>query len=599
MDNRQLLESLKIDTRKINGSGKTICPKCSHTRKSSNKNDPCLSVDINMGTYKCHNNCGFQGGVKIYEPKKVDYVIPVPVAQKVLSDKMINWFFKERAISSTTLGLAKVTESSEYMPQTRKPENTINFNYFRDGQLVNIKFRDARKNFKMVKDAELIFYGIDDIKGSDWCVIVEGEIDKLSFLEVGIKEVVSVPNGATKSTNYNLDYLDNCIDQFDDKKKIILAMDTDEVGVAFRDEFARRLGFERCYKVNFDGCKDANEYLVKHGKKLALCIADENIKQFPISGIVDLDAIWDDVEDLFKNGLVQGETTGKIAELDKKFSVFLGQLMVLTGIPNHGKSPFALFIMACLSVRYGWRWALFTPEHTPLTIFIAKLCELLLGKKAKPVIGFIDAEKQLAKSFISEHFYFIQPEDDDLCLDNILDKAKILVKSKGIKGFLLDPWNKLEHNIKNGDTEHNYISRELDKITKFSERSLVFSIVIVHPKKMLKQKNSNMFEIPTLYDISGSSNWYNKPQIGVTYYRNFDTGNGEVHIKKMKYSHQGEVCEVHVKYNINNGRFIGVNGEWDNTNWLDRVFQTDINYDEPLSETTEYNTEDTDEPLPF
>lgn len=597
MENRQLLESLGIDTRKIKGSGKTICPKCSHLRKK--KTDPCLSVDINMGTYKCHNNCGFQGGVSIYQPKQKEYTLPAPKNQSVISDKMVNWFFSQRSISSNTLGLARITESMEYMPQTLKEENTVNFNYYREGELVNIKYRDARKNFKMYKNAELIFYGLDDIKNSDWCIIVEGEIDKLSFLEVGIKEVVSVPNGATKSNNYNLEYLDNCFEYFDNKKKIILAMDTDEVGIALRDELARRFGFERCYKVNFGDCKDANEYLVKYGASLKECVSDDNIKEFPISGIINIDDIWDDVENLFKVGITQGEQTGKIAELDKKLSFFLGQLMVMTGIPNHGKSPFALFIMVCLSIRYGWRWALFTPEHTPITLFIVSLCELLIGKKSKPVVGFSDNEKKLAKSFISEHFHFIQPEDDDLCLDNILEKAKVLVKLKGIKGFLLDPWNKLEHNIKNGDTEHNYISRELDKVTKFSERNLVLSIVIVHPKKMPKQKNSTMFEIPTLYDISGSSNWYNKPHIGVTFYRNFSTGNSEVHIKKMKYGHQGEVGEVPVKYNLNNGRFCGVNSEWDNTNWLDRVFQADIDYEYNVNNATkEYDTEPVGD-LPF
>lgn len=596
-DNRQLLESLGIDTRKINGSGKTICPKCSHLRK--NKKDPCLSVDVNTGRYNCHNSCGFSGVVGIYQPKPKEYIVPVPKNQSTLSEKTLNWFFNKRHISSTTLGLGNVTQSMEYMPQTQKEENTINFNYYRNKELVNIKFRDARKNFKMVKDAELIFYGVDDIKDSDWCVIVEGEIDKLSFLEVGIKEVISVPNGASGSNKPNLEYLDNCIEYFDNKKKIILATDSDAVGVFLRDELARRLGFEKCFKVNFKDCKDANEYLVKYGSELKECIEDKNLREFPISGVINVEDIWDDVEILFQTGLSKGETTGKISELDKKFSVFLGQMMVLTGIPNHGKSPFALFIMACLSVRYGWRWALFTPEHSPLAVFIIGLCELLLGKKAKADVGFSDSEKKLAKSFIQEHFYFISPEDDDLCLDNILEKAKLLVQQKGIKGFLLDPWNKLEHNIKAGDTEHNYISRELDKVIRFSERNMVFSILVVHPKKMPKQKTNSMFEIPTLYDISGSSNWYNKPQIGVTFYRNFDTGNSEVHIKKMKYKHQGEVGEVHVKYNLNNGRFIGVNSDWDNTNWLDRTFQADIDYElNVIEKEKEYDIEPTGD-LPF
>lgn len=596
MDNRQLLESLQIDTRKIRGAGKTVCPKCSHLRKK--KTDPCLSVDVNTGRYNCHNNCGFSGAVNVYTPKPKEYAVPVPKAVSNLSEKTVAWFFNERHISSNTLNLAKVSQSMEYMPQTQKSENTINFNYYRNGNLVNVKYRDARKNFKLVKDAEMIFYGIDDIKESDWCIIVEGEIDKLSFLEVGIKEVISVPNGASKSNNATLEYLDNCIEYFDNKKRIILAMDMDSVGIALRDELARRLGFERCFKVDFEDCKDANEYLIKYGTKLKECVSYENIKEFPISGVINVDDIWNDVEALFKDGITAGEQTGKIYELDKKLSFFLGQLMVMTGIPNHGKSPFALFIMVCLSIRYGWRWALFTPEHTPLTMFIVSLCELLLGKKAKEKIGFSDSEKNLARSFIQDHFYFIQPEDDDLCLDNILDKAKSLVQLKGIKGFLLDPWNKLEHNLKSGDTEHNYISRELDKITRFSERNLVFSIVIVHPKKMLPKKNSTMFEVPNLYDIAGSSNWYNKPQIGVTFYRNFEEGNSEVHIKKMKYVHQGEVGMVKIKYNMNNGRFVSVNSDWDNTNWLDTAFQADIDYESNINDRQEYDNEPTSD-LPF
>ena len=76
--------------------------------------------------------------------------------------------------------------------------------------------------------------------------------------------VISVPNGATLNHN-NLDYLDNCIDYFEDKEKIILAVDADEPGQMLKQEFVRRLGAENCYIVDFADCKDANEYLIKHG----------------------------------------------------------------------------------------------------------------------------------------------------------------------------------------------------------------------------------------------------------------------------------------------------------------------------------------------
>ena len=88
-------------------------------------------------------------------------------------------------------------------------------------------------------------------------------MDVLALHEAGITNAISVPNGATLNTN-NLEYLDNCIDYFEDKEKIILAVDTDEAGQALQAELVRRLGSEVCYLASFDDCKDANEYLIKY-----------------------------------------------------------------------------------------------------------------------------------------------------------------------------------------------------------------------------------------------------------------------------------------------------------------------------------------------
>ena len=93
----------------------------------------------------------------------------------------------------------------------------------------------------------------------------EGEMDVLALHEAGITNAISVPNGATLNTN-NLDYLDNCIDYFDDMSKIIIAVDSDAPGQALQTELIRRLGAETCFLATFDDCKDANEYLQKYGK---------------------------------------------------------------------------------------------------------------------------------------------------------------------------------------------------------------------------------------------------------------------------------------------------------------------------------------------
>jgi twinkle protein len=565
---KELFLDIGIETKRSAGQDKVLCPKCSSDRK--NKKDPCLSIDLGTGEYNCHNQCGFKGGViknrDSFVPKPKEYIKPVFNNRTQLCNGMIK-YFEGRCIYQQSLLDFKITESVRYMPKLEKEVNTINFNYFREGELVNIKFRPAKKAFVMVKDAELIFYNLDAIKDSEWCVITEGEIDCISFHQSGIKEVVSVPNGASKGAN--LEYLDNCIDYFSNKTKIIIATDNDEAGASLRDELARRLGYDICFKVDFGDCKDANEFLQAHGpEKLSKLISKDALVEFPMAGIITADMVWEDVEWLLEHGLKRGDITGVLDDFDKLVSFVPGQLMALTGIPNHGKSPFALLIMASLSLNAKWKWGIYSPEHKPLAIFLVKICELLLGKRARSGFGFAKSEKDLAKDFISEHFIFIEPEDDNYSLDSILDKAKRLVTRKGIRGLLIDPWNKLEHNMGKGDNETMYISKELDKVIKFNQRNSVFSIIIAHPTKIRKNLKSTLFEVPNLYDIAGSANWFNKVDIGVCFYRNFQTGMSEIYVQKIKYEHLGMQGMCEVKYNVNNSRFVNLNGGWDNSNWL-------------------------------
>lgn len=588
-DNKTLLEDLGIDLRNRNIDGKTLCPKCSHTRKK--KNDKCLSVNIIEGKYNCWNDtCDFKGSVNGTYTEKIEkeYVRPVFKNTTQLGTDLVKWFQEKRGIGQVALNKCKLTESKGF---DGRP--VINFNFFRNNELINIKYRDLDKKFRLEKNAELIFYGLDDIKDSDWCVIVEGEIDKIAFAHAGVMEVVSVPNGASNSDKANLDYLDNCIDYFKNKKKVILATDADAAGVLLRDELARRIGYDVCFKVDLKGYKDANDFLIGKGStELKQVIHDDNLIEFPMDGIITTEMMWDKLEHLMKNGLERGAVTKTIPEFDELVSFVQGQMMVLTGIPNHGKSPFALMIMASLSIHHKWKWGLFTPEHKPLEIFLVKICELLLGRKMQKTVGLSTTESFLAKKFMNDHFFFIEPET--YTVDNVIEKAKDLVKRKGIKGILIDPWNKLEHNFQKGDNETNYISKELDKIISFDQLYSVFSIIVAHPAKMKKMFKSTLYEVPSLYDIAGSSNWFNKPDIGITFYRNFTTGNSEVYVQKMKYDHLGKQGLCVLKWNPKNSRFNAASGDFDNSNWLlGKPHEPEINFP-----TEDYNNEPVEE-LPF
>ena len=147
-----------------------ICPKCSHERKK--KKDKCVMLDWERALATCQH-CGSVMQMHEYEKKNQTktYVRPVEKNYTPLNEKVVQWF-KGRGISAKTINYLRITDGIEWMPQTKTEVHTIQFNYYLDSQLVNTKYRDARKNFKMIKDAEKIFYNLDSIRFTEQVVIV-------------------------------------------------------------------------------------------------------------------------------------------------------------------------------------------------------------------------------------------------------------------------------------------------------------------------------------------------------------------------------------------------------------------------------------------
>jgi twinkle protein len=534
------------------------CPVCSDDRKK--RHLKCFSYNTEKQSGKCAH-CDvvlIKKNEEFVKREIKQYKTPIFKNDTQLSDKVVKWF-RDRQISQKTLLELKVTEGLEWMPQTQKEENTIQFNYFRDGEIVNTKYRDAKKNFKLFKDAELIFYNIDCLKENNEVIIVEGEMDALSLWECGFKNVISVPNGANLNRN-NLVYLDNCIDLFLADTKIILALDNDKAGNNLRDELARRFGFEMCSKVTFKDCKDANECLLTYGTQgVAECI--KNREEYPLEGVFSAKDIDAEIDDYYYNGLPNGAKLN-IPQLDERLEYHLGYLSVITGIPSHGKSEVLDFMLCKLSTLSDWKFALYSPENYPLQLHFSKIAEKLIGKPFSGSGKMNEMELRLAKEFFDNHFYFIKPEKN-FALDNILASVKSLIRKKGVNAFIIDAWNKLEHNY---DNESRYISKELDKITMFTETNHVHCFLVAHPTKIQKDKVTGKFEIPNLYSINGSANWYNKAHNGITVYRDFETNKTYIYFQKIKFKHWGSVGHAEMTWNGRNGRYHSLTS--DDSNWL-------------------------------
>jgi len=530
-------------------------------------------------------------GENTEKPKKTDFKRPKTKNSSKLSEKCLKWF-SERKISEKTLLDLKVTEGIEWMPQTKKDENTIQFNYYRNGELINTKFRDARKNFKLVSGAELIMYNLDSVKGKEKIIIVEGEIDCLSLYECGFENCISVPNGAGVGKN-NLTYFDNSIEFLPENTHYILALDNDAPGNNLRDELGRRLGFENCSTVVFRDCKDANECLVKYGKEAIIeCINEA--KEYPIKGVFTSKDLRNEITSYYINGLPKAYGIG-VREFDEYIKFKEGYLTIITGIPGHGKSEFLDFILCKLNVLHGWKSALYSPENHPLELHFSKFAEKIIGKPFEGNEKMSPTDLEAAIQYHNDNFFFIKPEDD-FTTDTILSTAKQLVRKKGIKAVVIDAWNKLDHKYK-GTNETQYISNELDKIVNFCERNLIHLFLVVHPLKMPKDK-TGQYEVPNLYSCAGSANFFNKTANGISVYINRETGDSEIYIQKVKFKHWGKVGKVLFRWNPINGRYY--QGLKDFDNWLqyegsNTKFEETKKQDTPIFEN---NLTDKDD-LPF
>ena len=550
---------IELKSNKTSGEVQTICPQCSHTRKK--KKDKCLSVNLDKKVWHCHH-CGWDGLIK--EEVKKEYIRPIFTNRTNLGEKELSWFDK-RGISTATLNHFKVTCQKEWMPQKNAEVNTIGFNYWRNGELINTKFRDAEKNFKLVKDAELIFFNLDALKNQSEVYICEGEIDCLTLHQIGVINVISVPNGAQLGNN-NLIYLENCINDLENITRFHICTDNDRAGRKLRLDLANRLGIENCDFVVFGDCKDANESLQKHGAEKTLNFA-LNPLQFPLEGSFSLDDISEEIEDFYDNGLPKGAKTG-IFYFDEKLSFHLSYLTILTGIPSHGKTAFLDFLLVRLLIQESWKGAFYSPENKPTKLHFSKLARLLIGKSWDGEYRMTKAEMFMCKEFLDDKFWFIKPEKD-FTLDSILKSTAQLIKRYGIKFFVIDAWNKLEH-LEDSTT---YIGRCLDKLALFCETNNVMCFLVAHPTKMRKEVSGIKYEVPTLYDISGSANFFNKADLGLTMYRDFGTNVSTLHIQKVKFNHWGETGKIDLKYDLISGRYYLDGHTPDNRPWIKETFE--------------------------
>ena len=548
----------------------TTCPKCSHTRKKSQVK--CLSANIEKGVWHCWH-CewagslahGEQGRSRPFDWKPPTYrrpvFLPAPPTNELLQ------FFERRGIDRSVVEQFGIRQDMVYFPQIEARVPAIVFPYRRKAEVVNCKYRalsvgaDQKKMFRQETDAEKIFYNVDSLVGQTTAYVVEGEMDVVACAMAGLLAVVSVPDGAppehSKPTAKKFEYLVNCESALAPLTKIILAVDGDGPGHALEEELARRLGQERCWRVQWpEGCKDANDVLVSQGKA-ALRDVLANAKPWPIENFVSIIDITTDIYALRRRAIPRGASTGW-PSLDEFYTVMPGEMTIVTGTPGSGKSEFLDALMLNLMQREAWPVLYCSPENLPVTRHARKLIEKYHGGPFYdygPQAGMTDRQIYEALEFMQPLVAFISP-DDSLTIDGVLKRARADVFRRGLKGLVLDPWNEFDHRRAPGLTETEHISASLGMIRRFAQMNGAHVWVVAHPAKLQKDLDGQ-YPVPRPYDISGSAHWFNRADNCVTVWRNMQdpAADTEIHVQKVRSKYVGQVGTVTLAWDKYSGRY--------------------------------------------
>ena len=540
----------------FNESTRVACPYCSAERRKSNQKDMTLTRKLDGAVvFHCHH-CQTNGSVQPQQERILSAVPNPTIVSNKLQDHHYLWL-ATRGISHQTADKMKLFAAEKYFNKLGKTADAIGFPYYRKGALVAAKYRSfPEKDFTQDSGGAHDFFGIDLVKKDQPLIIVEGEIDCLSLMEMGYENVVSVPSGAPikvadgkvlPSEDKKFAYVWNAREILDAVPYVILATDQDTAGQALAEELARRIGKEKCRLAKFEK-KDLNEVMLDDPTKIGDLLA--SAAPYPVSGISDAGSYYERLNELYAKGTGKGYSTG-YTSVDEIYTVAPAQLTVVTGYPSSGKSNFVDQIMVNLAEKHDWKFAVCSFENQP-EIHISRLMEIYTKRRffdGKDRMS--ETDKEIAFKFVKEYFLVIDTNGEEpSTLDSILERARVAVKRMGVRGLVIDPYNYIELPKSEG-TETLAISDMLTRVQKFCKAYDVHTWFVAHPSKINRQGTDQ--PRPDGMSISGSMAWWAKTDCGITVHRK--DHHVEIAVWKCRYRWVGQQGETTMIYNKTGGTY--------------------------------------------
>jgi hypothetical protein len=205
--------------------------------------------------------------------------------------------------------------------------------------------------------------------------------------------------------------------------------------------------------------------------------------------------------------------------IDEIFRPQPGDLNVLIGIGNMGKSQWQKQLDLIQAVKIGGKSAWFGPEEYPPHFWYRELIRSHVGKpleKEDPK-RMTRKEYELSMEFIREHFFYVYPPELPTP-EYIIERFAELIIKHGVTRITIDPFNQLNHLMQKRDDI--YLAECLTKFERFAQQHGVYFTVIAHPNRTQKDEQGN-YKAPDIYDINGGPVWNARSTNITCYHRPF------------------------------------------------------------------------------
>jgi hypothetical protein len=250
--------------------------------------------------------------------------------------------------------------------------------------------------------------------------------------------------------------------------------------------------------------------------------------------------------------------------LDSQFKMKRGEVTLLSGYGNYGKSSWMKWYKLLHSIKHNSKFAIFAPEDNPAQEFYHDLTEIYLGCDCTPNNPNRPPQKtyEMAYDFVSSRFFYIYPKSLSPTPAYVKERFLELIIKEGVDGCIIDPFNQMTNDyLSFGGRSDQYLEGILGDFDRFAVSNNVYFWIVAHPNKAQKDSSGN-YPCPDVYDLAGGAMWNNKMYNILIYHRQNHqldptSTSCELHTKKIKRQKiVGKKCVTEFDYFRSKRRYI-------------------------------------------